>query len=91
MLLLLSKAVSTYLPNFAVDPVKKVILASSDLEKSISYWSGLLQMQVYEKSESKAILGFAEDQAKLELLAIGKLVYIEAKEGFIHSGYGYRH
>nr|CAG4648061.1 EOG090X09EK [Moina brachiata] len=56
------------------DPVKKVILASSDLEKSTNYWSGLLQMQVFERSDSKAVLGFAEDQAKLELLAIGTQV-----------------
>lgn len=51
--------------------MKKVILASSDLEQSIKFWSGLLQMQIFEKSETKAVLGFGEDQAKLELVAIG--------------------
>ena len=65
----------------ATDPVKKVTLASSDLEKSVNYWSGLLQMKVHEKSDNKAVLGFGDDQAKLELLAIGRIyshVYIDS-------------
>ncbi|XP_078404297.1 glyoxalase domain-containing protein 4 [Cetorhinus maximus] len=55
------------------DPVQKVTLAVSDLQRSIDYWSNLLGMKVYEKSDAKkhALLGFADDQCKLELQVIG--------------------
>lgn len=54
------------------DPVLKVTLAVSDLQKSVNYWSNLLGMNIYEQDEEKqrALLGYAENQCKLELQGI---------------------
>lgn len=54
------------------DPVLKVTLAVSDLQKSLNYWSNLLGMKIYEQDEEKkwALLGYADDQCKLELQGI---------------------
>ncbi|XP_022819984.1 glyoxalase domain-containing protein 4 [Spodoptera litura] len=56
------------------DPVVKVSLASSDLEKSIAYWNGLLSLKIFEKTTKTVTLGFGADQAKLELVDIGEPV-----------------
>ncbi|XP_075969773.1 glyoxalase domain-containing protein 4 [Anticarsia gemmatalis] len=56
------------------DPVVKVSLASSNLEKSVAYWNGLLSLKIFEKSSKSALLGFGDDQAKLELVDIGEPV-----------------
>ncbi|XP_053313305.1 glyoxalase domain-containing protein 4 [Spea bombifrons] len=58
------------------DPVQKVTLAVSNLQKSIAYWSGLLGMTVFNKDESKknVLLGYADNQCKLELQDIGRTV-----------------
>ncbi|XP_053563348.1 glyoxalase domain-containing protein 4 [Bombina bombina] len=55
------------------DPVQKVTLAVSDLQQSIAYWSGLLGMKIYNKDEAKknVLLGYADNQCKLELQDIG--------------------
>ncbi|XP_025136699.1 glyoxalase domain-containing protein 4 isoform X1 [Bubalus bubalis] len=54
------------------DPVLKVTLAVSDLQKSLNYWSNLLGMKIYEEDEreQRALLGYADNQCKLELRAI---------------------
>ncbi|XP_074016689.1 glyoxalase domain-containing protein 4 isoform X6 [Numenius arquata] len=58
------------------DPVLKVTLGVSDLQKSVDYWSNLLGMKIYEKDEKKqrALLGYADEQCKLELKAVGGAV-----------------
>lgn len=58
------------------DPVQKVILGVSDLEKSVNYWSNLIGMKIYNKDKEKqrAVLGFADNQCKLELQNIGEAV-----------------
>ncbi|XP_065709451.1 glyoxalase domain-containing protein 4 [Patagioenas fasciata] len=58
------------------DPVLKVTLGVSDLQKSVNYWSGLLGMKIYEKDEAKqrALLGYADNQCKLELKTVGGAV-----------------
>ncbi|XP_019401270.1 PREDICTED: glyoxalase domain-containing protein 4 [Crocodylus porosus] len=58
------------------DPVLKVALAVSDLQKSVNYWSNLLGMKIYEKDEEKqrALLGYGDNQCKLELQGIGGAV-----------------
>ncbi|KAG5269356.1 hypothetical protein AALO_G00201090 [Alosa alosa] len=58
------------------DPVQKVSLAVSDLQKSVHYWSSLLGMSVMEKDEAKktVLMGFGEGQCKLELQDIGGAV-----------------
>nr|CAG4651984.1 EOG090X09EK [Triops cancriformis] len=53
------------------DPVVKVSLASSNLQRSRDYWVGLLGMQVFKEEDGKVVLGYAEEQAKLELVDIG--------------------
>ncbi|XP_030633121.1 glyoxalase domain-containing protein 4 [Chanos chanos] len=55
------------------DPVQKVSLGVSDLQRSVHYWSSLLGMKVMEKNEEKktVLLGFSETQCKLELQDIG--------------------
>ncbi|CAH2222690.1 Hypothetical predicted protein [Pelobates cultripes] len=55
------------------DPVQKVTLAISNLQTSISYWSELLGMTIYNKDEVKknVLLGYADNQCKLELQEIG--------------------
>ncbi|XP_045172363.2 glyoxalase domain-containing protein 4-like [Mercenaria mercenaria] len=53
------------------DPVKKVTLASSDLQKSVDFWSGLFGMKIFSKDIKKAVLGYSDDQCKLELCDIG--------------------
>lgn len=49
---------------YPTDPVLKVTLAVSDLQKSLNYWSNLLGMKIYEKNEEKqrALLGYADNQ-----------------------------
>ncbi|XP_061461281.1 glyoxalase domain-containing protein 4 isoform X3 [Rhineura floridana] len=58
------------------DPVLKVTLAVSSLQKSVDYWSKLLGMKVYEEDEGKqkTLLGYADDQCKLELQGVGGAV-----------------
>jgi len=58
------------------DPVQKVTLASSDLNKSLDYWIGLLGLEVFsdDKNGPSALLGYAEKQAKLELKNLGTQV-----------------
>lgn len=53
------------------DPVEKVTLSSSNLQRSIDYWQGILKLNVFEKSEKSVTLGFDKGQAKLELEDIG--------------------
>ncbi|KAK7483728.1 hypothetical protein BaRGS_00025049 [Batillaria attramentaria] len=53
------------------DPVQKVSLSSSSLSKSVEYWSKLCGMKVYSSDAKTALLGFGDDQCKLELVDIG--------------------
>ncbi|KOB68343.1 Cytosolic juvenile hormone binding protein 36 kDa subunit [Operophtera brumata] len=56
------------------DPVVKVSLASSNLAKSLEYWNGLLGLKIFEKAAKSVLLGFSDNQAKLELVDIGEPV-----------------
>ncbi|XP_078536006.1 glyoxalase domain-containing protein 4 [Lissotriton helveticus] len=58
------------------DPVQKVTLAVSELQKSLNYWSGILGMKVYDhdKEKKRALLGYADNQCKVELQDIGTSV-----------------
>lgn len=51
------------------DPILKVTLPESDLEKSFGYWYNVVGMKVCEKDEKKqsSLLGCADNQCKLEL------------------------
>lgn len=53
------------------DPVKMVSLASSNLQKSTGFWTRLCGMTVFSKEDKKCVLGYSENQCKLELCDIG--------------------
>lgn len=54
--------------------VSKVTLASSNLDKSVDFWTKIAGMKLSNKSEKQALLGYTDEQAKLELTNIGKAV-----------------
>ncbi|XP_061162559.1 glyoxalase domain-containing protein 4-like [Saccostrea echinata] len=56
------------------DPVKKVTLASSNLKKSLDYWSTLCEMKIYSQDDKSAVLGYGDNQCKLEFVDIGAKV-----------------
>jgi len=57
--------------NCSGDPVRKVTLASSNLQQSVAFWKDLCGMTLFSKEDKKATLGYAEDQCSLELVDIG--------------------
>nr|CAD7263299.1 unnamed protein product [Timema shepardi] len=56
------------------DPIEKVSLNISNLQRSLDYWNKLLGLKIYEKSEKSVLLGFSNNQTKLELYDIGQKV-----------------
>jgi catechol-2,3-dioxygenase len=58
------------------DPVEKVTLASSNLQRSIDYWNGVLGLKIYSQDNKKVVFGFSDSQAKVELEDIGKPVLL---------------
>lgn len=50
------------------DPVEKVSLACSNVEKSIEYWKMLLGLKIFKKSDALVDLGFKFEETKLELV-----------------------
>lgn len=69
------------------DPVQQVVLASSNLEKSVAYWKDLAGMTVYSKTDKSATLGYSETQAKLVLQDIGKHCCLEYAQAVIFMDY----
>lgn len=53
------------------DPVVRVALNSTNLEKSIGYWSNILNMNVISKSDDSVTLSYNEKSVQLELKRIG--------------------
>ncbi|KAF5276545.1 hypothetical protein FQR65_LT03975 [Abscondita terminalis] len=49
------------------DPVEKVTLACSSILNSLNYWNGILGLKIFDESSKKAVVGFNDNQAKLEL------------------------
>ena len=47
-------------------------LGISDLSKSVKYWHDLLGMKIYEQHSDKALLGYGDDQCKLELVSVSE-------------------
>lgn len=54
------------------DPVEKVTLASSNLANSVKYWNTILGLTIFDQSKDTVLLGFKENEAKLELKDIGE-------------------
>jgi len=53
------------------DPVRMVSLASSNLQRSIEFWSSKCKMVVFEEEQHRAVLGYCPNQCRLELVDIG--------------------
>ncbi|KAK8771275.1 glyoxalase domain-containing protein 4-like [Amblyomma americanum] len=47
------------------DPVEEVVLASSDLARTVSYWQGLLGMKMLERSDREAAFAYDDAQCRL--------------------------
>ncbi len=65
------------------EKVIKVSLSSSDLEKSVKYWHQLLEMNIFERNDKSVVLGFDQNQCKLELVDIKQKVNREKAFGRI--------
>lgn len=65
------------------DPVQKVMLASSNLQKSVDFWNGILGMKIYERGDTSVVLGYNDNQCKLELQDVGGPVNHEKAFGRI--------
>ncbi|XP_012217826.1 glyoxalase domain-containing protein 4 [Linepithema humile] len=53
------------------DPVDKVTLSSSNLERTIAYWKDILGLKIFDRKDKSVLMGYSEDQAKLEFQDIG--------------------
>lgn len=56
------------------DPVEKVTLSSSNLQSTIAYWKNILKLKVFNQTDNSVLLGYTDDQAKLEFRDIGTKV-----------------
>lgn len=56
------------------DPVEKVTLSSSNLQSTIAYWKDILQLKIFQQTDKSVLLGYSEDQAKVEFEDIGTAV-----------------
>lgn len=46
-------------------------MSSSNLEKTTAYWKDILDLKVFDQTENSILLGYSEDQAKIEFKDIG--------------------
>lgn len=53
------------------DPVEKVTLSSSNLERTIAYWKDILGLKIFDQKDKSVLMGYSEDQTKLEFEDIG--------------------
>ncbi|XP_029052121.1 glyoxalase domain-containing protein 4 [Osmia bicornis bicornis] len=53
------------------DPVEKVTLSSSNLQKTIAYWKDILELNIFKQTDKSVLLGYSEDQTKVEFEDIG--------------------
>lgn len=56
------------------DPVQKVSLGCSNLEKTLKYWMEVGGMKVFEQKDGIAVVGYEESQAKLEFVAVNEKI-----------------
>ena len=66
-----------------VEAVSQVSIAVSSLKQSLDYWRNTLGFSVYSQTKDRVILGFARDQAKLELIPISEPVVHDTAIGRI--------
>lgn len=58
-------------PSTNSDLVEKVTLSSSNLERTIAYWKDILGLKIFDRKDKSVLLGYSEDQTKLEFEDIG--------------------
>lgn len=51
-----------------LDPVEEVVLASSNIARTVSYWHDLLDMAVHERSEKAVTLSYGDAQCRLRFV-----------------------
>jgi len=56
------------------DPVKKVSLAVSNMERSVAYWRDLCGMTLHEQDERRAVLSYGANQCQLELVGLSESI-----------------
>lgn len=56
--------------GYGSDPVKKITLGCSNLEKTLKYWTEVGGMKIFTQSDKNAEIGYDESQAKLEFVAL---------------------
>ncbi|KYQ53561.1 Glyoxalase domain-containing protein 4, partial [Trachymyrmex zeteki] len=57
------------------DPVEKVTLSSSNLERTITYWKDILGLQIFGRKDKSVLMGYSKDQVKLEFEDIGECTH----------------
>lgn len=58
---------------YFTDPVEKVTLSSSNLQRTIAYWKDILGLKIFDQKDKSVLMGYSEDQAKLEFEDIGEI------------------
>lgn len=51
--------------------MEKITLSSSNLQRTIAYWKDILDLTVLNRTDKTVLLGYSEDQAKIEFQDIG--------------------
>lgn len=65
------------------DPVKSVVINSNDLQKTMVYWTDLLNMELLEKSDKEIHLTYGGRQAQLLFRKTGNANNIHCKNNNI--------
>lgn len=63
-----------FIRDGAEGSISCVSIAVSSLKQSLDYWRNTLAMSVYSQTKDRAVLGYAADQCKLELIPISEPV-----------------
>lgn len=48
-------------------------MSSSNLQKTIAYWKNILELKIFNQTEKSVLLGYDENQTKIEFIDIGNL------------------
>lgn len=56
------------------DPVQKITLGVSEIQRSLDYWNKLLSMKIYGQTVNTVLLGYSDEQCKLELVQLEERV-----------------
>jgi len=57
-------------PTTGNDPVQKVSLNCTDIDKTLHYWKDLLQMNVITKTDKEILLAYGDGSAQLEFVQL---------------------